>query len=206
MSKALNYLSKARPDAMEAYFSFLRANGTSLDPKTRALISIITKVANQTEAGLRQYARKAVREGTTPDEILDAIMMAFPALGLSKTVWAVDILLDCGVLADLPDAAVAAEQWHDVCPADQSAPVRVFECDERSLFVSHRDGTWRAFEVSCPHHGTNLAGCRIQGGTVECPLHGWRFDLHTGACVRFGTTDLREFPVRVEAGRVLVQW
>lgn len=206
MSKALDYLSKARPDAMEAYFSFLRANGAALDPKTRALISIITKVANQTEAGLRQYSRKAVREGTTADEILDAIMMAFPALGLSKTLWAVDILLDCGVLAELPDAAAAAGEWHDVCAADESVPVRLVECGDLPLFVSHRDGRWRVFEARCPHHDTNLSSCRIQGGAVECPLHGWRFDLHTGACIRFGTKDLREFPARVEAARVLVQW
>lgn len=205
MSKALDYLSKARPDAMEAYFSFLRANGSALDPKTRALISIITKVANQTAAGLRQYSRKAVREGTTPDEILDAIMMAFPALGLSKTVWAVDILLDCGVLTELPDDTAEGE-WHDVCAADPSASVRLVECGELPLFVSHRDETWRVFEARCPHHETNLASCRIQGGTVECPLHGWRFDLHTGACIRFGTRDLREFPVRVEAQRVLARW
>ncbi|MGR9090153.1 MAG: Rieske 2Fe-2S domain-containing protein [Gammaproteobacteria bacterium] len=206
MSKALDYLSRARPDAMDAYFSFLRANGSALDPKTRALISIITKVANQTEAGLRQYARKAVRDGTTPDEILDAIMMAFPALGLTKTVWAVDVLLECGVLADIPQAAAANGEWHDVCAADQPQPVQLVECDERPLFVVYRDATWRAFEARCPHHGTNLSTCRVQGGTVECPLHGWRFDLNTGACIRFGTENLHEFPVRVDGRRVLAQW
>lgn len=206
MSKALDYLSKARPDAMEAYFSFLRANGSALDPKTRALISIITKVANQTAAGLRQYARKAVREGTTPDEILDAIMMAFPALGLSKTVWAVDILLDCGVLAELPETAPDTGAWHDICAADETAPARLVEHGERPLFVTHRDGTWRVFEARCPHHGTNLSSCRIHGGTVECPLHGWRFDVYSGACTRFGTQGLHEFAVRVDAQRVLVQW
>ena len=58
MSKGLKYLIESRPEAMEAYFSFLRANGDSLDPRTRTLISIITKVANQTEVGLRQYAKR----------------------------------------------------------------------------------------------------------------------------------------------------
>ncbi len=58
MSKGLKCLIESRPEAMEAYFSFLRANGDSLDPRTRTLISIITKVANQTEVGLRQYAKR----------------------------------------------------------------------------------------------------------------------------------------------------
>ena len=43
MSVALNYLAKARPEAMGHYFVFLKDCGKSLDPKTRALISVITR-------------------------------------------------------------------------------------------------------------------------------------------------------------------
>ena len=43
MSDALNYLVKARPEAMGHYFAFLKDCGTRLDPKTRDLISVITK-------------------------------------------------------------------------------------------------------------------------------------------------------------------
>ena len=82
MSDALNFLLKARPEAMGAYFRFLKGAGTHLDPKTRNLISVITKVHAQTENGLRQITR-ALREGATADEILDALLMAFPALGLA---------------------------------------------------------------------------------------------------------------------------
>ncbi len=55
MSDALDYLIKARPEAMAAYFKFLKGAGSRLDPKTRNLISVITKVHAQTENGLRQY-------------------------------------------------------------------------------------------------------------------------------------------------------
>jgi len=51
MSDALTYLVKARPEAMGAYFKFLKGAGTHLDPKTRNLISVITKVHAQTENG-----------------------------------------------------------------------------------------------------------------------------------------------------------
>jgi len=51
MSDALTYLVKARPEAMGAYFKFLKGAGTHLDPKTRNLISVITKVRAQTENG-----------------------------------------------------------------------------------------------------------------------------------------------------------
>ena len=54
MSDALSYLVKARPDAIGHYFEFLKNCGKHLDPKTRNLISVITKVDAQTERGFRQ--------------------------------------------------------------------------------------------------------------------------------------------------------
>ena len=66
MSDALKYLIKARPEAMGAYFSFLKEAGKHLDPKTRSLISVITKIDSQTERGLRQYLPRALRDGGHP--------------------------------------------------------------------------------------------------------------------------------------------
>ena len=93
MSDALNYLVKTRGETLGHYFAFLKDCGTHLDPKTRNLISVITKVDAQTERGFRQYLGRALREGCTPMEVLDALLMAFPTLGLAKIVWAVDIIL-----------------------------------------------------------------------------------------------------------------
>ncbi len=90
MSDALSYLVKVRPNAMQPYFTFLKEAGKHLDPKTRNLISVITKVHAQTENGFKQYLTRALREGASADEILDALLMAFPALGLAKIVWATD--------------------------------------------------------------------------------------------------------------------
>ncbi len=94
MSDALNYLLQARPEALGHYFAFLKDCGKHLDPKTRALISVITKVDAQTAPGFRQYLKRALAVGCSPLEVLDALLMAFPTLGLSKIVWAVDIIRD----------------------------------------------------------------------------------------------------------------
>jgi len=67
MSDALGYLIKSRPEAMKSYFSFLKEAGKHLDPKTRSLISVITKVDSQTEKGFRQYLPRALRDGATPN-------------------------------------------------------------------------------------------------------------------------------------------
>jgi nitrite reductase/ring-hydroxylating ferredoxin subunit/alkylhydroperoxidase/carboxymuconolactone decarboxylase family protein YurZ len=104
MSEALTYLLKARPDAVSHYFAFLKACGTHLDPKTRNLISVITKVDAQTERGFKQYLKRALAEGCSPMEVLDALLMAFPTLGLTKIVWAVDIILAMKLPGFDPDA------------------------------------------------------------------------------------------------------
>ncbi len=93
MSDALDWLIAARPGPMQAYFAFLKQAGGALDPKTRALISVITKVGAQTERGFRQYLERALRVGCTADEVLDALLMAFPILGFTKIVWAVDQII-----------------------------------------------------------------------------------------------------------------
>ena len=121
MSDALNYLVKARPEAMGHYFSFLKDAGKHLDPKTRDLISVITKVHAQTERGFRQYLGRALRDGCTPMEVLDALLMAFPALGLAKIVWAVDIILAMDIPEFKPEAMAEPAQWHDVMAAAEAA-------------------------------------------------------------------------------------
>src|SRR5512134_3275361 len=114
MSDALNFLVKARPEAMGHYFKFLKETGKHLDPKTRALISVITKVHAQTDRGFRQYLPRALREGCTPAEVLDALLMAFPALGLAKIVWAVDIIIDMDLPEFEPERLGVEGEWHDV--------------------------------------------------------------------------------------------
>jgi len=84
MSDALDYLVKTRPDAMTSYFKFLKETGKSLDPKTRMLITVITKIATQTEKGLRQYLPRALDAGATPMKSLMPSCTPFPRSGLQR--------------------------------------------------------------------------------------------------------------------------
>lgn len=208
MSDALNYLVKARPEAMGGYFRFLKLAGTHLDPKTRNLISVITKVHAQTENGLRQYLTRALREGATADEILDALLMAFPALGLAKIVWAVDVILRM----DLPEfrlAAAAPEpRWHDVAPlaAVKAGATSYFACDDRHLFVHRKGKAIKVYDSRCPHQVTDIPHLALAGTTLTCPKHGWAFDIETGRCIANGDRPLTEFPHKVEARRLHAWW
>lgn len=68
-----------------------------------------------------------------------------------------------------------------------------------------RTGAAEVFAASntCPHKGGPLVEGIVHGQKVTCPLHNWVFDLNTGQAV---SEDARiaTYPVRIEAGRVLL--
>jgi nitrite reductase/ring-hydroxylating ferredoxin subunit/alkylhydroperoxidase/carboxymuconolactone decarboxylase family protein YurZ len=208
MSDALEYLVKARPDAIAPYLKFMKEAGKHLDPKTRNLISVITKVHSQTENGLRQYLLRALREGATPREVLDALLMAFPALGLAKIVWAVDVILKM----DLPEFRVenldAKPHWHDLLGANDAADdeITYADCDGRSLFIYRKGADYRVYDSRCPHQVTNIPHLALEGRQLTCPKHRWKFDVTTGKCVEKGNRPLKRFEAKVENGRLLAYW
>lgn len=208
MSDSLDYLLKVRGDALGHYFKFLKETGKHLDPKTRALISVITKVHSQTDRGFRQYLLRALREGATPMEVLDALLMAFPALGLAKIVWATDILLEMDIPEFRPEAMTAKASWHDVAPAKGigEGETSRFACDGRELFVHRKGKDYRVYDSRCPHQVTNIPHLALKGTTLTCPKHKWQFDITSGACTKKGNQPLKLFESKVDKGRLLAYW
>lgn len=208
MSDALTYLVKARPDAVSHYFAFLKSCGKQLDPKTRNLISVITKVDAQTERGFKQYLGRALREGCTPAEVLDALLMAFPTLGLHKIVWAVDIILAMKLPEFAPESLNAQPEWHDLLPTKgfKDGDTQRVSCDGREVFVHRVGKAWHVYDSRCPHQNTNIPQLALQGQVLTCPQHGWQFDIRTGACTAVGDRPLREWPSKAVKGRLLAKW
>lgn len=208
MSDALDYLLAARPDAIKPYFRFLKESGRHLDTRTRDLISVISKVHGHTERGFRQYLSRALRNGASPDEVIDALLMAFPILGLAKITWAVDILLDMDIPEFRPENLTAQAKWHDVTPVDVVAAgeTRLFDCDGRHLFVHHHNGAYRIYDSRCPHQVTDIPHLALEGTTLTCPKHNWQFDITTGECIAKGTHPLKQFDAKVEKGMLCAWW
>lgn len=70
-------------------------------------------------------------------EIVDALLMAFMALGLAKIIWAVDIILDMNIPEAQLEALTSPGQWHNVMASIEmnDGDVTRTECDDRGLFV-----------------------------------------------------------------------
>ena len=222
MSDALNYLVAARPEAMTHYFAFLKDAGKHLDPKTRNLISVITKVDAQTEPGFKQYLKRALRDGCSPVEVIDALLMAFPTLGLTKIIWATNIILSMNLPGFDPESMKAqlageskqaeseAEEgvWHDVMTTAALADGQTTRVDShgRGLFISREGDTFAVFDSHCSHQRTDIPLAALDDCTLTCPKHQWTFDVKTGACHKPGGSPLQQFPAKVVGGRVMVQW
>lgn len=62
-----------------------------------------------------------------------------------------------------------------------------------------------AIAPTCTHETAALDGGFVDDGCIECPRHGARFDLRSGAALTLpATRDLRTYPVRLEGRRILV--
>jgi len=209
MSDALNYLMKVRPGEMKSYFEFVKQAGEHLDPKTRAIISVITKVDNQTETGFRQYLPRALQAGVSADEIIDALFAAFPTLGLSKIIWAVDIILAMEIPEFDPELLGQNKEWHEVIAIDalKEDTVTYVQGGVRDLFIYSRNEMIKVFDSRCPHQRTNIPELALQEDCIlTCPKHQWKFDIRTGECIEKGNRPLNQFESRVVEGRLEVCW
>jgi nitrite reductase (NADH) small subunit len=61
-----------------------------------------------------------------------------------------------------------------------------------------------ALNNACPHKAGPLAEGIVHGKSVTCPLHNWVISLETGEAQGADTGRVLTYPVRVDAGRVLL--
>ena len=113
--------------------------------------------------------------------------------------------------------------WFMIAGADEATtrplPVRFF--GEDMVLYRGETGTPHLVEAYCPHMGAHLAknttsyivrdGEQVQGDSIRCPFHGWRFNA-TGKCdnVPYSTftpkaAQLRTFHVMERAG-IIWMW
>ena len=86
-------------------------------------------------------------------------------------------------------------------PLDRGLPVRV---NDRDFAVFKVGEAFFAIDGICPHKGAPLGQGFTDQERVYCPLHGWEFNVQTGACLDFPDKSLCAYPTRVENGKVQI--
>jgi 3-phenylpropionate/trans-cinnamate dioxygenase ferredoxin subunit len=84
--------------------------------------------------------------------------------------------------------------------------VRVFAVGGRSIALAHvAGGDFYAIDNLCTHDNGPLGEGTLVGGTVECPRHGARFDVKTGAVRALpAVRPVRAYVVQVDGDEVSV--
>lgn len=101
-----------------------------------------------------------------------------------------DGFVPVATMADIPDGELIAAQ----------AP------DGEPVCLVNIGGVIYALHDCCPHQAFPIsAGALMQDGTIECPLHGARFDARTGrVCCGPAVDDIARYTVRLERDTILV--
>ncbi len=95
---------------------------------------------------------------------------------------------DIGALGDIPQqGARLVKTAHGCIAIFRTAKDKVFALDDK-----------------CPHKGGPLSNGIQHGEAVTCPLHNWVLDLNTGKAQGVDEGRVRTYPVKVEAGRILI--
>ncbi|APX25275.1 MAG: nitrite reductase (NAD(P)H) small subunit [Rhodobacteraceae bacterium] len=95
--------------------------------------------------------------------------------------------IDIAAIADIPERGARVVKTPVGC-------IALFRTGEAEVFAASN---------SCPHKGGPLAEGIVHGQKVTCPLHNWVFDLNTGEALG-EDARIATYPVRIEAGRVLL--
>ena len=88
-------------------------------------------------------------------------------------------------------------------PAGQ---IRSFSAEGRKVAIAHLENEFFAINDVCTHAQCSLGEGSLIEQEVECPCHGSRFDVKSGA-VRFlpATVPVASYKVKVEGEDILVE-
>jgi 3-phenylpropionate/trans-cinnamate dioxygenase ferredoxin component len=85
--------------------------------------------------------------------------------------------------------------------------VKVVRVDDQPIALFHLDDGYYAMDDLCTHDGGPLAEGALEGAVIECPRHGARFDVRTGAVLSLpATAPVPMYEVRVEGEEIQVGW
>jgi 3-phenylpropionate/trans-cinnamate dioxygenase ferredoxin component len=95
-----------------------------------------------------------------------------------------------------------------VCAVDEIAPGNATSVEVEGVpvaVVRAEDGAVYAVHDECSHAAVPLSEGEIEGCTLECWLHGSRFDLRTGEPTGLPATEpVPTYPVEVRDGFVFI--
>jgi nitrite reductase/ring-hydroxylating ferredoxin subunit len=82
--------------------------------------------------------------------------------------------------------------------------VKQITINDKMIALCNVGGKFYALDNVCLHRGGPLGEGYLDGEKLECPWHGWQFDVKTGAVTFNPREKVPTYEVRIEGGNVLV--
>src|SRR5580692_1231957 len=82
---------------------------------------------------------------------------------------------------------------------------REFPCGDKVICVANVNGTITAMDNVCLHRGGPLGQGVIEGDKVDCPCHGWQWNVAMGEAVHNPGAKVSVYPIKVEGADVMVE-
>jgi 3-phenylpropionate/trans-cinnamate dioxygenase ferredoxin subunit len=74
-----------------------------------------------------------------------------------------------------------------------------------SIILIKKDGHIYALRNRCAHMACTLAGGRLDGHTLQCPCHEWKFDITTGEFLAAREITVPTYECKSEHGKIFVK-
>ena len=85
--------------------------------------------------------------------------------------------------------------------------VKVVRVEDQAIAVFLIEGAYYAIDDVCTHDGGPLAEGTLEGCIIECPRHGAKFNVKTGAVVALpAPSAVPTYAVRIEGNDIQVGW
>jgi nitrite reductase/ring-hydroxylating ferredoxin subunit len=74
-----------------------------------------------------------------------------------------------------------------------------------SIILIKKDDRIYALRNRCAHMSCTLAGGRLDGYTLQCPCHEWKFDINTGEFLAAREITIPTYSCKSQDGMILVK-
>lgn len=73
-----------------------------------------------------------------------------------------------------------------------------------AVLIFKMDGRLFSFSSNCPHMGCSLGGAIVEDNFIQCPCHGWKFDIRSGRFTEAKEIGLETYPIKSENGDISI--
>ena len=81
---------------------------------------------------------------------------------------------------------------------------RVVEVNGNEVALFNLNGTFYAIDNMCAHQGGPLGEGLLEGETVICPWHSWKYNVTSGVCSSNPSVNVKTYSVKIENGQIKV--